>query len=59
MESEIRAILVEAVGEPGDSDDLFPSMMDRFGEIGGVELDLPPRNTQVRGLDVVKPWRGN
>jgi plasmid stability protein len=51
MESEVRAILVEAVGEPGDSDDLFQSMLDRFGEIGGVELDLPPRNTPVRGAD--------
>jgi plasmid stability protein len=51
MESEVRAILVEAVGEPGDSDDLFQSILDRFGEIGGVELDLPARNTPVRGAD--------
>jgi plasmid stability protein len=51
MESEVRAILVEAVGEPGDSDDLFQSMLDRFGEIGGVELDLPARDTPVRGAD--------
>jgi plasmid stability protein len=51
MESEVRAILVEAVAEPGDSDDLFQSMLDRFGEIGGVELDLPARNTPVRGAD--------
>jgi plasmid stability protein len=51
MESEVRAILVEAVGEPGDSEDLFQSILDRFGEIGGVELDLPARNTPVRGAD--------
>jgi plasmid stability protein len=51
MESEVRAILVEAVAEPGDSDDLFQAMLDRFGEIGGVELDLPARNTPVRGAD--------
>lgn len=51
MESEVRAILVEAVGEAGDSEDLFQSILDRFGEIGGVELDLPARNTPVRGAD--------
>ena len=52
MESEIRAILVEAVREPGDTDDLFQTMLDRFGEIGGVELDLPPRATPVRAADL-------
>jgi plasmid stability protein len=51
MESEVRAILAEAVGEPGDSDDLFQSMLDRFGEIGGVELDLATRSAPVRGAD--------
>ncbi len=48
MEAEIRAILVEAVGEQNDTDGLFETMLDRFGEIGGVELELPPRSTQVR-----------
>ncbi len=51
MESEIRAILIEAVGEPNDTAGLFETMLDRFGEIGGVELELPPRTTQVRAAD--------
>ncbi len=52
MESEIRAILVEAVREPNDSNGLFQTMLDRFGEIGGVELELPPRTTPVRAADL-------
>ncbi len=51
MEAEVRAILIEVVGEPEDPDDLFHSMLDRFGELGGVELELPPRSTPVRGAD--------
>lgn len=51
MESEIRAILKAAVSEPDDSHDLFQTMLDRFGEIGGVELTLPPRTTPVRAAD--------
>jgi plasmid stability protein len=51
MESEIRAILVEAVREPDDADGLFQAMLDRFGEIGGVELELLPRTTPVRAAD--------
>jgi plasmid stability protein len=52
MESEIRAILVEAVREPNDTHGLFQTMLDRFGEIGGVELELPPRMTPVRAADL-------
>jgi len=52
MEAEIRAILVEAVRDPNDTDDLFQTMLDRFGEIGGVELELPPRATPVRAADL-------
>ncbi|MGH3936728.1 MAG: FitA-like ribbon-helix-helix domain-containing protein [Pseudonocardiaceae bacterium] len=52
MESEIRAILIEAVREPGDADGLFLTMLDRFGEIGGVELELPPRATPARAADL-------
>ncbi len=51
LESEIRAILKEAVHEPDDSRDLFQAMLDRFGEIGGVKLDLPPRTTPIRATD--------
>lgn len=48
MEAEIRAILVEAVREPNDTDGLFQATLDRLGEIGGVEFELPPRTTPVR-----------
>ena len=48
MEAEVRAILTEAVAEPGKTPDLFQAIMDRFSELGGVELDLPPRATRAR-----------
>lgn len=51
MESEIRAILEDTVREPADADGLFQTLLDRFGEIGGVELELPPRTTKVRAAD--------
>jgi hypothetical protein len=37
--------------EAADSE-LFQSMLDRFGEIGGVELDMPPRRLPVRAADL-------
>lgn len=52
MESEIRAILAEAVTEPGDGQGLFTTLLGRFGPIGGVELDLPRRSTPVRAPDL-------
>ena len=52
MESEIRAILSEAVSRAGDTDGLFVTLMDRFGSLGGVELDLPERSTPVRAPDL-------
>lgn len=52
MESEIRAILTEAVSDPRAASDLFQTMLDRFGEIGGVELDLPARRTPARAADL-------
>lgn len=45
MEAEVRAILAEAVREPDDVDDLFTTLIDRFSQIGGVEIELPPRET--------------
>lgn len=52
MEAEIRAILVEAVREPAPAASLFTELLDRFGEIGGVELELPPRATPPRAVDL-------
>jgi antitoxin FitA len=48
MEAEVRAILTDAVAEPGQSPDLFHTLMGRFGEPGGAELELPPRATRPR-----------
>ena len=47
MEAEVRAILAE----PGEAPGLFQAIMDRFGELGGVELDLPPRSTRPRAAE--------
>ena len=51
MEAEIRAILQEAVSEPERSGGLFTTLMERFGAIGGVDLDLPPRSTSPRAAE--------
>jgi len=51
MEAEVRAILTDAVAEPGQSRGLFQVIMDRFGEQGGVELDIPPRATRPRAAE--------
>jgi len=51
MEAEIRAILVSAVTEPQRNDGLLSALADRFGSLGGVELDLPPRATPARAAD--------
>lgn len=52
MEAEIRAILVEAVGETSTSEGLFTTLLDRMGAIGGVELELPPRAAPPRAADL-------
>ncbi len=52
MEAEIRAILADAVSEPSASDGLFTALLDRFGDIGGVELELPARATPARAADL-------
>ena len=51
MEAEVRAILEEAVREPADSPGLFTALLDRFGALGGVDLDLPGRDEQARAAD--------
>jgi plasmid stability protein len=52
MEAEVRAILTEAVSDPSDPRGLFVTLIDSFRELGGVDLDLPPRNTPVRAADL-------
>ena len=51
MEAEMRAILVEAVREPSDEKSLLEALADRFGELGGVDLDLPLRSAAPRAVD--------
>lgn len=52
MESEIRVILEDAVRDPRQSVGLMQTLVDRFGELSGVELDLPARSTPPRAADV-------
>jgi plasmid stability protein len=52
MEAEIRAILADAVSEPNASPGLFVTLLDRFADIGGTELELPPRATPTRAADL-------
>ena len=44
MEAELRAILTEAVGADRNREiNLAEAIRRRFAPLGGVELDLPPR----------------
>jgi plasmid stability protein len=52
MEAEIRAILTDAVSGPGEAAGLIDAILDRFGELGGVELDIPARADRARAADV-------
>jgi plasmid stability protein len=52
MEAEIRAILTDAVSESDDSRGLLTELLDRFADIGGVELDLPARTNLPRAPDL-------
>lgn len=52
MESEIRSILEHAVKDPIQSAGLMQTLLNRFGELGGVDLDLPARSTLPRAADL-------
>lgn len=52
MEAEARAILTQAVTPEHERQDLFRALLERFGTLGGVELDLPPRTTSSRPVDL-------
>jgi plasmid stability protein len=51
MEAEVRVILAEAVPDTERSGGLAQALLDRFGELGGVELDIPPRTDMPRAVD--------
>ncbi len=52
MEAEMRHILVDAVQDESASDGLFTTLLDRFGDLGGVELKLTKRTTRPRAADL-------
>ncbi len=51
MESEAREILADAVREPADSAGLFTALLERFGTLGGVDVELPSRSEPARAAD--------
>lgn len=51
MEAEIRDILTAAVSEPEPAADLFSTLLDRFGELGGADLPIPARSAPARAAD--------
>ncbi len=56
MEAEVRAILTDAV--TADADDrlnLAEAIRERFGSIGGAELDIPRRRDMPRAADLSTP----
>ncbi len=52
MEAEIRAILTAAVSDTSGDVGLAQALLSRFGELGGVDLELPPRTTAPRAADL-------
>jgi antitoxin FitA len=51
MEAEIRLILTAAAIEEVPGTDLFSALTERFGQLGGVDLDLPARTSPPRAAD--------
>jgi plasmid stability protein len=51
MEAEVREILTAAVSEVEPATDLFSTLLERFGDAGGVDLAIPRRATQARAVD--------
>lgn len=51
MEAEIREILTTAVRDPRPQTDLFTTLLDRFGALGGVDLPAPTRASRARAAD--------
>ena len=51
MEAEIRAILTAAVSEPPSTAGFARALLARFGALGGVDLDLPPRTATPRAAN--------
>lgn len=54
MEAEMRAILVDAVHEPGDEEGPLAALVARVRERGGIDLDLPARTEAPRPADFAR-----
>jgi plasmid stability protein len=52
MEAEMRAILTAAAAEEAPRAGLFTILADRLAQLGGVELDLPSRETPPRAAQL-------
>jgi hypothetical protein len=52
MEAEIRVILTDAVTPRPRSVGLAQTLLDRFGDLGGVELEVPARTDLPRAADL-------
>jgi antitoxin FitA len=51
MEAEVRAILTDAVGVSAGPPGLAQALLARFGDLGGVDLDLPERSQGPRAAN--------
>ena len=51
MEAEAREILTDAVSDRSDAEGLLLTVLNRFGEAGGVDVELPTRSTPPRSPD--------
>ena len=52
MEAEARTIIEDAVTGDGRPDGLMLTILDRFADAGGVELNPPSRSTAPRAPDL-------
>ncbi len=52
MEAEVRAILTDAVAEAVEHVNLAQAVRQRFGAIGGAEIEVPPRSDMPRSADL-------
>ena len=54
MEAEVRQILRDAMDKSGKEKGLGTLIHEHFADIGGVELDIPKRDSPVRYVDFSK-----
>ena len=52
MEAEIRAILTDAVTAPTDPRGLAQTLLARFSDLEGFDLEVPPRLEAPRAADL-------